>query len=127
MKNYLILFFLLAQSIYIHSQQTVGVFSINDSVEIGYTLFGPKYSNHSYLIDNCGNQQFSWYSDYKAGRSVKLNSNGNLIRSCVYANNSPISGGGAGGRIESITPDQVIDWSIDLSNDTIRQDRKSVV
>ena len=36
-------------------------------------------------------------------------------------NDDTAAGGGAGGRIESITPDQVIDWSIDLSNDTMRQ------
>ena len=121
MKNFFRLLFIFYSTIHVSAQQTVGLFSFSDSVQIGYTLFGPKYSKNSYLIDNCGNQQYLWSSDYTAGGSVELLENGNLIRSCVYSNNSPINGGGAGGRIEAIRPDQVIDWSIDLSNDTLRQ------
>lgn len=121
MKRLLILIFFSSFNFTLISQQTVGLFSKTDSVKDGYVLFGPKYSNTTYLIDNCGNQQFSWNSNYKAGGSVKLLPNGNLLRSCVYENNSPITGGGAGGRIEAIQPDQLIAWSIDLSNDSIRQ------
>ena len=121
MKRLLFLIFFSSFNFTLISQQTVGLFSKTDSVQDGYVLFGPKYSNTTYLIDNCGNRQFSWNSNYKAGGSVKLLPNGNLLRSCVYENNSPITGGGAGGRIEAIQPDQLIAWSIDLSNDSIRQ------
>lgn len=121
MKRLLILIFLSSFYFKSISQQTVGLFSKTDSVQDGFVLFGPKYNNTTYLIDKCGNQQFSWNSNYKAGGSVKLLTNGNLLRSCVYENNSPITGGGAGGRIEAIQPDQLIAWSIDLSNDSIRQ------
>lgn len=121
MKNILFIFASYFSLGFTIGQQTVGLFSINDSVEDGYVLFGPKYNNTTYLIDNCGNLQFSWNSNYKAGGSVKLLPNGNLIRSCVFENNSPIVGGGAGGRIECIKPNQLIEWSINLSNDSIRQ------
>ena len=121
MNKLIIFIFLNLAILTIPSQQTVGLFAIEDSVQEGYVLFGPKYNKTTYLIDNCGNLQFSWNSNYKAGGSVKLLPNGNLLRSCVYENNSPITGGGAGGRIESIKPDQLIDWSINLSNDSLRQ------
>lgn len=121
MKKLLIFFFLNSLYSISFSQQTVGLFTIEDSVQDGFLLFAPKYSNNTYLIDNCGNLQFSWNSNYKAGGSVILLENGNLLRSCVYGNNSPITGGGAGGRVEAIQPDQLIAWSLDLSNDTIRQ------
>ncbi len=121
MKKHIIFFFFSLLIFSLKSQQTVGLFSIADSVQEGYILFAPKYANTTYLIDNCGNRQFSWNSNYKAGGSVMLLENGGLLRSCVYENNSPITGGGAGGRIECIKPDQLIDWSINLSNDSIRQ------
>jgi hypothetical protein len=104
-----------------NAQQTVGLFHTSDSAYSGYTLFGPKQSEKTYLIDNCGELKYSWNSPYKSGGSVQLLDNGLLLRTCVYQNGSPINGGGAGGKLIAIQPDQLVAWELDLANDTIRQ------
>jgi len=103
------------------AQQTVGLFHTSDSVYPGYTLFGPSRSEITYLIDNCGHLQYTWNSSHKAGGSVELLENGLLIRTCKYPNGSPINGGGAGGKIMAIEPDQTVAWELDIANDTNRQ------
>lgn len=102
------------------AQQTVGLFQYDPGTFLGYTLFAPSRSTTTYLIDNCGDLQFTWQSAFTPGNSVEIQADGSLIRSCNFANGSPITGGGAGGRIESILPDQQIDWFFEYSNDSVR-------
>lgn len=101
-------------------QQTVGLFQHTDSAFPGYSLFAPRSSQTTYLIDNCGDLQFYWQSAYNPGASVELLEDGTLIRACVFQNGSQISAGGAGGRIEAIQLDQQIEWSFEYSNDSVR-------
>jgi len=115
----IIIFCLLIAS-YSHGQQTVGVFQFTPEAFPGYTLFAPANVETTYLIDNCGNLQFQWGSNYTTGHSVELLENGTLVRACKFDNNSPITGGGGGGRIEAIRPDQTIAWFFEYSNDTVR-------
>ncbi|MDG1147180.1 MAG: aryl-sulfate sulfotransferase [Crocinitomicaceae bacterium] len=103
-----------------YGQRTVGVFQFTPDALPGYALFAPSRSPITYLIDNCGEQQFYWQSAYNPGNSVELLENGTLIRACRFANGSPISAGGAGGRIEAINLNQQIDWFFEYSNDTVR-------
>lgn len=105
---------------YGQSQQTVGLFYYSNDAYPGYTLFAPARTNYTYLIDNCGNLQFYWYSNFRVGNSVYLTEEGDLIRTCDFDNNSPLTAGGEGGRIECIQPDQSIEWFFEYSNDTVR-------
>lgn len=116
---FIILLFLFVFSI--NAQQTVGLFHSSDSAYSGYTLFAPSRSEITYLIDNCGNLQYTWHSPYRAAGSSELQENGLLIRSCKYPNGSPINGGGAGGKIMAIQPDLLVAWELDIANDTNRQ------
>ncbi|MBL4704979.1 MAG: hypothetical protein JKY54_10685 [Flavobacteriales bacterium] len=68
----------------INAQRTVGLFHTSDSAYSGYTIFGPKRSEITYLIDNCGDLQYTWNSPYKSGGSVQLLDDGLLLRTCVY-------------------------------------------
>lgn len=122
MKNifFAVLFIILTPLCY-DAQQTVGLFHTSDSVYSGYTLFAPTKSEITYLIDNCGHLQYSWNCPYKAGGTVELLDNGLLIRSCKFQNGSPINGGGAGGKIMAIQPDQLVAWELDIANDSNRQ------
>ena len=53
-------------------QRTVGVFQFTPDALPGYALFAPSRSPITYLIDNCGEQQFYWQSAYNPGNSVEL-------------------------------------------------------
>ena len=101
-------------------QQTVGLFQYTTDAFPGYTLFAPSGSDNTWLIDNCGDAQYIWQSSYRPGASVDLLDDGTLIRACRFDNESQISAGGAGGRIEAIQLDQQIAWSFEYSNDSVR-------
>ena len=105
---------------YSYGQQTVGVFQYTQDALPGYTLFAPANVGTTYLIDNCGNLQFQWESSYTTGHTVELMEDGTLLRACKFENGSPISAGGAGGRIEAINFNQTFAWTFNYSNDSVR-------
>ncbi|MFQ6614729.1 MAG: aryl-sulfate sulfotransferase, partial [Fidelibacterota bacterium] len=73
---FLILQFLPAQD------PTVGlIFSDSTLSYNGYTLFAPKSSHNTYLIDNEGNLVHEWVSAYHPGASVYFLDDGTLLRS----------------------------------------------
>ena len=74
----------------LHAQQTVGLFYYSQDAYPGYTLFAPAKSEITYLIDNCGELQFTWQSNYRTGHTVELMENGTLIRACNFPNGSPM-------------------------------------
>ncbi|MDX2359260.1 MAG: aryl-sulfate sulfotransferase [Crocinitomicaceae bacterium] len=119
MKNLTIVFALLF-SINAYSQQTVGLFLYSQDALPGYTLFAPANTYTTYLIDNCGDLQYSWPSVYKTGHTVELMEDGTLLRACNFQNGSPISGGGGGGRIEALSPDLQVAWAFEYANDSVR-------
>lgn len=119
MKNSLLVLILLVVS-NVNAQQTVGLFHYSNDAFPGYTIFAPARTEVTYLIDNCGNLQFTWQSAFRPGNSVELMDDGTLIRTCNFSNGSPITGGGSGGRVETIRPDQQIDWFFEYSNDSVR-------
>ncbi len=65
----------------------------------GYTLFGPKNSTTTYLIDNDGFLIHQWNSDYNPAATVYLLEDGNLLRATKLVDPD----GGSGGF-------QVLDW-----------------
>lgn len=119
MKN-CILAFLLIFSTTSFGQQTVGLFQYTQDAFPGYTLFAPGRSETTYLIDNCGHLQYTWQSGFLTAGTVELLENGSVIRACDFGNGSPLTGGGASGRIEVIKKDQQVDWVFEYSNDTVR-------
>jgi len=121
MKLVLLSCLVFLSSLGLFAQQTVGLFSSNDDAYSGYTLFAPANSDSTFLIDNCGDLNHSWTSAYRPGNSVYLLEGGLLLRACKNQNGSPLDAGGAGGRIEAIRYDDVIEWSLNLANDTVRQ------
>ncbi|RMF06329.1 MAG: T9SS C-terminal target domain-containing protein [Candidatus Neomarinimicrobiota bacterium] len=64
----------------------------------GYTLFAPKASHFTYLIDNDGNLVHRWESAYAAGASAYFLENGTLLRAAKVP-----AGNQSGGF-------QVLDW-----------------
>ena len=102
------------------AQQTVGLF-INDIASYnGYTLFNSNGSKNTYLIDNCGVKVYEWNSNFNPGLSVYLLNDGNLLRT-NRLNNSTITGGGSGGRIELLDPYSNVIWSFTLNTDSTLQ------
>ncbi|WP_298339371.1 aryl-sulfate sulfotransferase [uncultured Algibacter sp.] len=96
----LLLFF----SLYLNSQNTVGVITNESGVFNGYTLFTPNTSKKTYLINNCGEIVHQWNSTSNPGNSVYLLESGNLLRAGKVSN-PDISFGGVGGKVE------ILDWN----------------
>ncbi len=98
---------------------TVGLISFDNRVSDGYTLLSTHHSTTTYLIDNCGFVVHSWESDYYPGVTVKLLSNGDLLRATKY-NSEFFIHGGAGGRIELLNWDGSIKWEFNYASSEYR-------
>ena len=82
---------------------TVGLILNDDSKSFyGYTLFTPKKTNTTYLINNDGNLIHKWENDYQHTATAYILENGNLLRSTRLPDST--SGGGF----------QVRDWENNL-------------
>jgi hypothetical protein len=95
--------------------RTVGLL-LHDSTRTtpGYTLFAPLRSRTTYLIDMNGMLVHDWRSLHTPGLSAMLLPDGSLLRAAlVQAGNPFASQGGAGGRVERISWDGVLQWSYD--------------
>jgi hypothetical protein len=57
----------------------------------GYTLFAPLNETTTYLIDEEGETDFTWESDYRPGNAVYLLENGNLLHTGNTQSDSGIS------------------------------------
>ncbi len=88
------------------SQNTIGTLLNTPNAHNGYTLFTKGFE--TYLINNCGQVINSWSSNYPPGNSVYLLEDGSLLRACKI-NNTDITFGGTGGRIEKY------DWAGNLT------------
>ena len=104
----------------VFSQQTVGLFFNDNTSYNGYTLFNQINDNQTYLIDNCGDQQYIWNSSYPPGASIYLLDDGNLLRTAKIPN-SNMAGPGIGGRIEILDPQSNVIWEYTCSSDSITQ------
>lgn len=104
-KCVIFIFLFIGLSLGISQEQTVGLF-INDSSSYnGYTLFTPKSSKNTYLINNDGLLINKWESDYIPTMTVYMLENGNLLRS------SKITDGGAqGGGFQELLWNGEVAW-----------------
>lgn len=120
MKVAITLFYIIAAVTAVFGQQTVGLFQNDSDAHPGYVLFAPIYSDTTYLINECGRVSHKWSSGFGPGAGVELLSNGELIRGCEYQGGTVFSGGGVGGRIESLNASSSVNWSFNYSSDLVR-------
>ena len=100
------------------SQQTVGVFELDDTAAEGLTLIIPISSTSTYLIDNCGRVVNEWVSAFPAGLMAYLLPDGRLLR--AGRSSSQFGAGGVGGVMELYSWDGELEWSYFYSNDRVQ-------
>ena len=89
----------------------------------GQILFPPLYGTATYLIDNTGTTNHTWYSSYTPGAAVCWLGNGTILRTIRVGFSSE---GGAGGGVQKVTWDGTITWDFryntngDLSHHDIK-------
>lgn len=115
---HIIIIFFLGYNIY--SQNTVGTITNEVNSYNGYTLFSPNHSTETYLINNCGEIINQWSSSYKPGVALYLLENGNLLRT-GKTDNSSITFGGVGGKIELFDWDNNLLWNYTYSTNNEAQ------
>ncbi len=94
--------------------QTVGLFVREAEASGGYTLFGPRESDTSYLIDGEGSLVHSWESN--AGMAPYLLEDGSIIRPVeMFDLNTVIFAAGTTGRIERTGWDGELLWSFEYA------------
>ncbi|MCG1035471.1 aryl-sulfate sulfotransferase [Polaribacter sargassicola] len=101
----------------VNDDYTVGLRLNTEDAYDGYTLFAPILSTTTYLLDNCGEEVYSWPSNYEPSHSVYLLENGYLLRT-GNDNNSSFNAGGRGGIIEMINADGEVVWDYTISTTT---------
>jgi len=104
MKIIYLLVFVLCSTPIVAQETTMGLFfNTSDSYD-GYTLL--SNNEYSYLIDNCGYQVNQWESDYKAGQTLYITDEGQLLRGGILSGS--FDAGGTGGIFE------LYDWNNNL-------------
>lgn len=114
------LLFVLQSAFGFAQENTVGVISIAENVQEGYTLFAPNSNKSTYLIDNCGNLVNEWVSQKNPGLAAYLMPNGDLVRTRRESNNVFFAGG-VGGGIE------IFDWMGNLKWEFVFSDQNNVL
>ena len=113
-KLLLILFFLPLMTF---AQQTVGLFSNQNTAYNGYTLINSFGSKTTYLIDNCGTIVYEWNSNYGPAAAVYLLEDGNLLRT-NRLDSTTFSFGGSGGGIEILDSNSNVIWQYEVNSDS---------
>jgi hypothetical protein len=96
---------------------------VTDNAYDGYTLFAPKNSKLTYLIDNQGNIVNTWKSRYGSGTNAELLSNGHIIRasSVGFDGNLNIHTPFAGGIIEEFDWEGNLVWEFHYNDEKFLQ------
>lgn len=96
---------------------------VSDAAFDGYTLFSPKNSKQTYLIDNSGDVVHQWQSEFTAGTNAYLLENGNLLRagSVGFDGNKNIHTPFAGGIIEEFDWQGNLVWQFEYNTDKVLQ------
>lgn len=102
--------------------QTVGVL-LKDSARMydGYTLFAPQQATTTYLINRDGQVVHTWPGRYRTGHTVRLLSDGSIIRAGTPSVKDPLAAGGAGGSIDRFSWEGERTWSYLYFSDSGRQ------
>ncbi len=80
----------------------------------GYTLFAPRESTTTYLIDMNGQVVHTWDNTHKAATCVYLLEDGAILR--PYYQDNPVFPGRLGGHVQKIAWDGTVLWDFDYSN-----------
>jgi hypothetical protein len=97
-------------------QGQVGVQTLSEGVQNGYTLIHPQDSDHSYLISNNGYLVHKWEGNAISGKSLYLLENSLLLRT-MNSKEAYLNGGGVGGIIELIAWDGTPVWRYKASSE----------
>ncbi|MFC1610030.1 aryl-sulfate sulfotransferase [Myxococcota bacterium] len=81
----------------------------------GYTLYAPRESETTYLIDICGEVVHSWQSTHTPGHPACLLENGHLLRTGSTGNQN-FNPGGTRGIVEQLDWDGNLVWEYELSS-----------
>lgn len=119
-KKIFFILFVIFFTIFNTFSQTIGVLRNDSGSFNGYTLLAPVRSTETYLINNCGQVINQWTSAYTTGASVYLLENGNLLRTAGIEN-TDITFGGVGGKIELFDWDGNLIWEYTYSSPTFSQ------
>lgn len=90
---------------------------VDDDPYEGYTLFGPEYSQYTYLLNMNGRIVHTWKSNYIQGLSTHLLENGNLLRLDLPGDNPTFRAGGIAGRVELFNEQSTLLWAFEYSNE----------
>ena len=103
-------------------ERTVGLFTYEEDLFEGYTLFNPLNATGTYLIDNCGRLINSWSGPYTPGNSTYLLENGQLLRTAKteLTSNPIFIFGGAGDRVQLLDWESEVLWDFMYSDSTHR-------
>ncbi len=103
-----------------HAQQTVGLFQYDQARSFnGLTMFSAMGSTKAHLINNCGRSVHSWPLTTRAAFSVYLLNDGSILVPEVDPSVMKFNLGMSGGRLERVSWDGKILWSVVLGNDSI--------
>jgi len=94
---------------------TRGLVTRTDAATPGYTLIAPLRSTTTFLIDTQGEVVHTWKCAFPPGNSVELLADGSILRACRVENSS-MSTGGMGGRLQRIAWDGTVTWDYLLSS-----------
>lgn len=111
---------LLLCTLYLWSENTVGLILTDIDAYPGYTFFAPSTSKMTYLINMEGQMVHSWESEYTPGQAAYLLEDGRLLRTISYGMGTDINAGGAGGGVELIDWEGEILWRYICSDSTQR-------
>ncbi|NJN42126.1 MAG: hypothetical protein HC811_07800 [Flammeovirgaceae bacterium] len=100
-------------------EKIAGVLLRTPEAQNGYTLFSTVNSKITYLMDNCGRVVHTWESDYKPIHTLYLLPDGKLLRTAKL-DNTVITGGGGGGRVELFDWDSNLLWFYEYNTDVVR-------
>ena len=99
-------------------ERTMGLVHYNSEASDGLTLFAPKNSTSTYLIDECGELINKWTSNFSPGNVVYLLDQGHLLRAGNIGNeqNPVIGAGGSGGILEIKDWEDNLLWQYEVSD-----------
>lgn len=127
MKKFISILLFFSYSLALVSQvNTIGLlYHELDKVEDGYTLFNPENQSTVFLIDNCGQVVHKWEIDDVRipGKEQYLDESGRLyLASAQPAFQNPSFGtGGAGGIVEIIEWNGIVEYRRVLADSLVRQ------
>lgn len=93
------------------------LYSKENKVQDGYTLFCPTTTNKTFLVNNKGRVINVWTSDYLPGQTAYLLKDGSLIRTCK-SNNGTFKIAGIGGKLEKKDWNNNLLWEWELNDTT---------